>query len=367
MSLLLTLLLTLPATDSVTLLRTPNNGIQPQAVVDGKGTIHLIYFQGEARAGDLYYVHREAGQKDFSKPLRVNSKPESAIATGTVRGGQLALGKNNRIHVAWNGAAGTGGMQYARLNDAGTAFEEQRNLMQLSQVPDGGCTVAADAAGHVTVAWHAVAAGEGGEEQRKMWVARSHDEGKTFAAEAPAWQNATGACGCCSTRAFADQSDTYLLYRAAKDRDQRDIYLLHTNKQDADFQGTLLHRWKIASCPMSTYALASGPGGVVAAWDTDGQVFYTTIKPGTTEFNKPQAAPGTNRGRKHPALAVNSKGETILVWTEGTGWQRGGALAWQVLDAAGQPTEVKGRLDRGIPVWGLPTVVATANGFVIIH
>ena len=37
----------------ITLLRTPDHGIQPQAAVDDKGTLHLIYFKGDAFAGDL--------------------------------------------------------------------------------------------------------------------------------------------------------------------------------------------------------------------------------------------------------------------------------------------------------------------------
>src|SRR5262245_36810755 len=35
----------------VTLLRVPEKGIQPQAVVDAKGVLHLIYFRGEPRGG----------------------------------------------------------------------------------------------------------------------------------------------------------------------------------------------------------------------------------------------------------------------------------------------------------------------------
>jgi len=118
---------------------------------------------------------------------------------------------------------------------------------------------------------------------------------------------------------------------------------------------------------MSTMALVEGPSGLVAAWDTDGQIYFATIKPGTTEFTKPQSAPGQGRERKHPALACNARGETILVWTEGTGWEKGGALAWQVFDKTGNPTAEKGRVERGIPVWGLPTVAATEGGFTIIH
>src|SRR5438132_10788055 len=118
---------------------------------------------------------------------------------------------------------------------------------------------------------------------------------------------------------------------------------------------------------MSTMALVEGPDAALAAWDTDGQVYFAKIKPGTTEFTPPQSPPGPGRARKHPALAVNARGDTIVVWTEGTGWQRGGALAWQAFDKTGKPTREKGRIDRGIPVWGLPTVLATPGGFTIIH
>jgi hypothetical protein len=118
---------------------------------------------------------------------------------------------------------------------------------------------------------------------------------------------------------------------------------------------------------MSTMALVEGPSGVVAAWETDGQVYFASLKPGTTSFTEPAAAPGAARERKHPALAVNTEAELILAWTEGTGWERGGALAWQVYDKSGKPSRERGRVEDGIPVWGLPTVVATDEGFLLIH
>jgi hypothetical protein len=232
----------------VSVLRTPDGDIQPQAAVDAKGTLHLIYFKGEARAGDLFYVRRAAGEERSSDPIRVNSLPKSAIATGTVRGGQLALGKAGRVHVAWNGSGHPkGGMFYARLNDAGTAFEEQRDLMGDTSILDGGGTVAADDLGNVYVAWHALKTGdERGEGNRRVWVARSTDEGKTFSKEAPAWAEPTGVCPCCSMRAFADgNGSVYVLYRSANAGVNRDIYLLTSNDQGKSFQGALVHRWKV--------------------------------------------------------------------------------------------------------------------------
>src|SRR5205807_3551650 len=91
------------ASDKVTVLRVPNHGIQPQALTDGTDIVHLIYFAGEPSGGDIFYVRSKDGDH-FSHPLRVNSRPGSAIATGNVRGAHLALGRNGRAHVAWMGS-----------------------------------------------------------------------------------------------------------------------------------------------------------------------------------------------------------------------------------------------------------------------
>src|SRR6266850_8153242 len=50
------------AAPQVTTLRTPDGGIQPQAVVDSQGVIHLIYYKGDAGDGDIFYVHQASGQ-----------------------------------------------------------------------------------------------------------------------------------------------------------------------------------------------------------------------------------------------------------------------------------------------------------------
>lgn len=361
-----------------TILETPERGLQPQAVIDAKGTLHLIYFKGKEGEGDLFYVRREGGKGEFSKPIRVNSQPGSAVAIGTIRGGQMALGKDGRVHVVWNGSMkalpkapnNSHPMLYARLDDAGKAFEEQRNLMQNTFVLDGGGTVAADQAGNVYVSWHGIQVGTlNGEENRHVWVAVSTDDGKTFAKETLASEKGTGACGCCGMRGFADSKGAiHFLYRSASTKMNRDIYLLTSNDQGKTFQSTLVQKWSVNSCPMSSEAFAEGPGGLAATWETQGQVSFARLPAGSSTISKPISAPGAGKNRKHPAVAVGPKGETLLVWTEGTGWQKGGALAWQMFDAAGKPTAEKGRVDGGIPVWGLPTVVADGEGgFIIIH
>jgi hypothetical protein len=71
-------------------------------------------------------------------------------------------------------------MLYARANAARTAFEPQRNLMSETTNLDGGGAIAADDRGRVYVAWHANPfSGKGGEDERRVWIARSEDDGAT--------------------------------------------------------------------------------------------------------------------------------------------------------------------------------------------
>jgi hypothetical protein len=125
-----------PATPKIHLLRTPQNGIQPQTVLDSNGVLHMIYFKGEASAGEIKYVRREP-DKDFFRPIRVNSEPGSAVAIGTVRGPQMAVGRNGRVYVVWLGPRPRSGdptasmpVFFSRLNDSGAAFEPQCNLIR---------------------------------------------------------------------------------------------------------------------------------------------------------------------------------------------------------------------------------------------
>jgi len=362
----------LSSSDMVNLIHTPNGGLQPQAVTDASGALHLVYFAGDPAGGDIFYIRREPGKEGFSSPIRVNSQPGSAIAVGSIRGAHIAVGGNGRVHVSWNGSnqasprgpEDSAPMLYARMNDAKTAFEAQRNLMKVSHGLDGGGTVAADREGDVYVAWHG-AGEQKGEEHRRAWLARSTDEGKTFERERPAFAGETGACGCCGMRAFVDpRGALYLLYRAATNMSERGMFLLTSTDKGKSFRGTRLDNWHLTACPMSSVTAASDGRQTLAAWENDGQVCFVAID---SSSQKPVAPPAPTGKRKHPAIATNARGETILVWTEGTGWKKGGSLAWQIFDKNGNPVGEMGAA-QGVPVWGLATAVAEADGkFAVIY
>jgi hypothetical protein len=339
----------------------------------------MIYFTGEPGHGDLQYVRSLDHGATFSSPIQVNSHPGSAMATGNIRGAHIALGRNGRVHVAWNGTYEVDvpgatkpwmkhPMVYTRLNDAGTAFDPERNVVQAAYGLDGGGALAADSAGDVYVFWHAPQPGTEGEGNRRVWMARSTNDGKTFEHEKPAFEKPTGACGCCGMSAFADdRNHVYVLYRSATEMVHRDIYLLVSTNRGDSFQGTDISQWNIGACTMSMEHFSESPAGVLSAWESMGNVYYGVVNPSTNRIAQTIAAPGEAKSRKYPVVIGNARGETLLAWAEGMKWGKGGSVAWQIFDKNGNPEGEPGHAD-GVPSWSLIAAFARPDGgFTVVY
>lgn len=368
---------------NVTTVRIPGAGIQPQIATGPDGVIHLIYYKGDPGHGDLFYIRSRDEAVTFSAPIRVNSQEGSAIAAGTIRGGQIALGRNGRVHVAWNGSniaqpvgpvnpdSGKPGepMLYTRLDDSGTKFEAQRNLMTSTSGLDGGGSIAADQSGGVYVAWHGRSPNAPkGERGRQVFLSRSTDDGKTFTAEKPVWDKPTGACGCCGLSIFASREGSLsILFRSATEDVHRDIYLLNARPGSDSFSGGILHRWDINACPMSSMSFNQGRGGTLATWETAGQVYFLPVDANASERLRPIAASEEPAKRKHSYLATNSSGQTLMIWIEGSGWQKGGTLAWRMFDSTGKPISAV-KTGSPAPTWSFGAPFARRDGgFTILY
>ncbi len=316
------------------------------------------------------------------------------MAVGAVRGAQLALGRNGRVYAVWNGSnkaqpRGAGGnpLLYTRMNDAGDGFEPERNMMGSTTLLDGGGSVPADSQGDAYVVWHPQPAdgyGPRNEHSREVFMARSSDDGRTFATEHVISPSRSGACPCCGLKAFCPEPGKLaVLYRSALGDGNRNVTLLLSNDGGKTFTSTLLGPWHISFCPMSTMALGNGPGNsLLAMWETKGQVLRATIRlagaqsqaadvplqgaPGPMVKAIPAAGGGPNR--KHPAFAVSGGAHPrlLMAWTEGTAWAKGGSLAWECLDLRTKQFSC-GRAG-GVPVWGGVAVAALENGeFALVY
>lgn len=359
-------------------LRVPAGGIQPQAVGDASGAIHLLYFTGDPRGGDLRYTFRRSDDSEWRPSIRVNSVEGSAMAVGTIRGGQIAMGRGGRVHVAWMGSgkavpAQVGGkpespMLYSRLNSDRTAFEPERNLLKISGVLDGGGSVAADDQGRVWVAWHGQRPGEAHREQaRELFATFSRDDGTNFEEEQSIGPKGAGSCACCGMKALALPDGSLLAaYRTARNSMDRDMTLVWHGGKERPWGTRDLAPWRIPACPMSSASLQTSASHVWAAWEQDGRIQargWWIRSDQATPLLEPARGDGKMR---HPSLAVAEDGQILLAWTEGTGWNKGGRAVWQRFSKEGKAIGHPWHRD-GVPAWGTVAAGAAPGGFWIIY
>ncbi len=365
----------LPAAEAVQVLAAPEQGIQPRALVDTKGVLHLVWYAGSAKGGNLFHATR-LENKTWSTPVRVNSIADSAVAAGTIRGAQVAIGRDGCLHVVWNGfdANAPKGtplpLYYTRSLDGGNTFEPQRAVSGDWPL-DGGGAVAADPQGKVHVLWHAGPHGEG-ETARRIFIRTSEDDGRTFGAERAISPEGMGVCACCAMQALATRSGAvHVLYRSATDGGRsRDIATLTSQDGGKTFSHAVVDPWRINGCPMSSMSLVElRDGSVAGAWEREGQIHASRFDTagammGPLSSTSVKGSPGKGQ-RKHPVLAV-ANGRILMLWAEGTAWNKGGALAWQVFTEELKPTDESGAAGD-VPVWSFGSVTVVKNNFVIVR
>jgi len=105
----------------------------------------------------------------------------------------------------------------------------------------------------------------------------------------------------------------------------------------------------------------------MGAWETMGQISFAKLDPATWEPAGIFAVPGKGK-RKYPSLAQGADGTVLLAWGDGTGWNRGGDVAWQVFDSAGRVIEGEAGRKADLATWSFPVAMARPDGsFLIIY
>ena len=351
--------------------RLPEGWLQPRVASGPDGTLHRVCLAGDPKASDILYSFRRPHATDWSRPVRVNQQPGSAIAIGTIRGPEIAIGQGGRVHVAWNGSSktrptlpNTTPLLCARWDPDSGAFAHEAAVNAGTRHLDGGGAIAADASGRVWVFWHASPDGApDGEASRRVFMAASTNAGVAFAPGQPISPPERGACGCCGLAARVDRTGSlHALFRAASADGNRDMVLLSSHDAGATFAAGTVDRWKSNQCPMSLPGLADAKDGILAAWESGRRVLWHTVAPGHLG---PPSEPMGSGTRKHPVAISEPTGRTLVVWSEGTGWQKGGAVEWQLHDPLGRP---EGTVERreGLPPWSRPAAGVDADGNFLV-
>lgn len=333
----LALVPSLASAAEVSIMATPDDGLQPRLVTDAGGGIHLLYFKKRlnrpaAREGSLYYRQYDAEAGRFGAPVRVSSQAFNVQSYAIARA-SLAIDGQGRAHVMWY-LPRSSVYYYTRSNPQRSAFEPQRSMVSEFDI---GLDASGDVAAHgdqVALIW---AAGDLSFEERRAAYGRfSHDGGETFGSEMLISNPDLGACACCSLAAdYQDDSQLLVAYRSAIDGVGRHMQLLTVDGVDNAPSGSRygpvhkLQQWEASFCPLSTNDISTDhEGGNWLVFETEARIMLMGL-PDQTPM--PVAAPFTETRQKHPAVAVNPKGETLVVWGEAISHTRGGRLNMQLL------------------------------------
>lgn len=361
-----------PALPEVVLVRAPEEELQPCIEVDVDGIAHLLTFAGDVDQGELRYRTSEDGGDTWVPPLAVAA---DAVARDRMRGGRMALGRAGWVHVAWTSSTAGRPLSYTRLGPEQEGFEPARAVVGASLDLGAGCAIAADGSGGVWVVWTDAPGGD--ETQGLVWIARSTDDGASFAPERAVWSEPTGACSACAPAIATDGDALYVLYRGAGAENEHGAWLLVSHDGGETFTGRALDSWRTRKCPASGAALRPGPLGMVGVWERANALTITSFRgleavESTRKFRDVARLDAGNwvRGADaqllHPALAFDAWGDLLLVTLADAPQELEPRLDWSVYDADGERIAYAPDPLEQVPAHSIATAFARTDGTWVV-
>lgn len=336
----------------------------PTTAIDARdGTTYFAWAGKEGEATNVYFSRLAAGAAEPSAPIRVND----VVGEVTVHAQaptQVAVGPDGTVYVAWIKAWKAEGRRFranevrlARSTDGGATFSpaitasddpgfpssfhfhdlavgpdgavflswlDEREIDRAERRQRGELSQSAPAspfrlASHGNALLHRPGA--------EVRVARSTDQGQTFAASVKV---ASNTCECCRTAlAVGPENDVYVAWRHIFPGSERDIALARSTDGGASFSRPVrIHDdgWKIEGCPHTGPSLATDSTGTLhIAWYSGAQdfrgAFYSTSADGGATFAVPDTlvAGGpiaqvslTSDGENSVLVAWEDKAESVL-------------------------------------------------------
>jgi len=368
------------AETSIHTYRLPDGAMRPQAAVDASGRVHIVHQSGKAR-GELFYVTHDPEKLSFSAPIAVLQDAKAMAA-----GFNMTVSPKGRVHVITRPnpqyskrAMGEEAYQamfqskqrffvlrymlHSRLNDAGTAFERETNLV--------GETIGFEGVGAVTVHpktgfVHAFWAGQtepGPEMGRDLYMATSTDEGAHWSQPAKLDIDIEGNCRCCPIQAIIDAEGVmHVIQRNSVKTSattwDKDTFLLSSVDDGQTWTKRLVQKWENCGCPGAPYSMAQGPKDVVFGFQTRGVASFAHALDPTASV----AAPDSGNATSRPVVAVNKRGEVLFCWIEAQD------VVWQLYDANNEPmVDKSGRLKGVAAKWSQAALATQANDDFLLY
>lgn len=318
----------------------PQQPQQPQVMIDGKGTIHLVFGVGD----EIRYCRLDDAGKTFAEAI---SLPKvNAMSLGMRRGPRIAVTDSAICVTAIGGKQGKGrdgDLLAMRSTDDGKTWSEPIAVN--------------DTTGAAREGLHAMAAGPKDTlccvwldlrtKKTEIMASTSKDGGKTWGKNTLVYRSPDGSvCECCHPSVTIDaQGKTYVQWRNSM-AGARDIYVATSADGGKKFgKATKLGSgsWQLDACPMDGGAIAiSSAGKIASVWQREKVVYL--LESGKREERR--LAEG-----EQPWVAATSDGP-FVVWVKQRGdaallLRPGSDSPGELAAHAGDPVIVVGPSGRG--------------------
>ena len=373
--LLVVLLLGSVAVAEIHIQKTPDGGVQPRLNIDESGNIHLLYFKKRlsapsAREGNLYYRQYLPKQNRFGLPIKVSSTAYD-IRTYAIARASMAVGGDGRVHVVWY-LPGDNQYFYTRSNTERSQFEIQQPVVkEFGEGLDAGADIAAIGS-QVAIVWGAGALSR--EYERTVYGRISIDSGATFSDELQMGNKELGACACCSLATnFGAENELAIAYRSAVDGVGRHMQVLtvqfagKTIESGGYAELSPLQEWELSACPLSTNDITVDvEANQWLVFETEGRINHLQL--GMAAEAMPVAEPFIKTRQKNPAVAINTKGERLIVWGEAISHTRGGRLNMHLFTEKESGEKAEFAEEISIPKFSFPAAAALPSGdFLVLY
>lgn len=294
---LVLMMLMLAAFDvSAVTLNPPFSGEQPNAAIDSKGVIRMVYGDGEK----IYCITSADNGGSFSKPVLVGTV--AGMHLGHTRGPQIASSRNYSMITAMDK---DGNINVYRLKHIVKTWYKTGNLNAVKgSAPEGLMALTADKQDVFYAAWLDNRTGGNNIHFSAIGGSIRYWAGNRLIYKSPDGH----VCECCKPNIAVNGNKLVISFRNWLNG-SRDIYYLSSLDLGDTWTSPVKSgkgTWKLEGCPMDGGDLSIGDEGLVSTvWQRNGEIYYCAEKQAEQKI-------ASGRGA---AIAWNSA-KAVIAWQE---------------------------------------------------
>ncbi|KQB99913.1 hypothetical protein [Pedobacter sp. Hv1] len=272
-------------------------GQQPNIAIDTKGTVRMVYGDGE----NIYCITLTDNGAKFSKPVFVASL--TGMHLGNTRGPQIASSLSSSVIAAMDK---DGNIHTYRLEHTKNIWRKGANVNDISKsAPEGLMGLTADRNNNFYAVWLDLRT----DKMNNIYFSALQAKSMKWSKNKLVYRSPEGhTCECCRPNIIAKNNKLVITFRNWL-AGSRDIYYASSTNMGKTFTQaakTGMGTWKLNACPMDGGGVSIDEKGVVStAWQRNGQIFY---------WNEQKAERSLGNGR---SVSMAQRGnKTLIAWQE---------------------------------------------------